>query len=392
MNKTAFYRGLLAELEKTAYIPYNQAKPKKPPFYKRPGFWAGVGGVGLAGLGAANFLRKPSPTQSSPPPRPRTPPVSLSDPLPTQSTTNTAYDALNESVNTGSTRLMLGSAGASLANIPLKNPYISTAVSKAMPISTGLWTGGGVVNALNPYSTEPVSDRLMQGGAGALDLTGSLLTSPATQSLARAAPTLSNLARQGAGLASRLGGAPLTLAYLLGSLGKGTMEDGTAAAENHAEDTATLSDTALASMKTLRSKGFNLLTKPDPAAGLQTPKLLNPEQHTSLSKLYSLHNDPAMGEYIKQVTEPDFSARLGYGKYYHLPKWLGGNGYEDPHIDTTKLVLDRSKGVLDQQLKETGLGNELAKYLLSDTVNANLANVPNSGANQVPNVGVSFNR
>src|SRR5579859_6446960 len=58
MNKQAFYKGLLSELEKIAQSPFNQHEPKKQPFYKSPGFLgaAGLTGLGL-GVGAYGMLR-----------------------------------------------------------------------------------------------------------------------------------------------------------------------------------------------------------------------------------------------------------------------------------------------------------------------------------------------
>ena len=55
MNNEMFYKGILSELEKRAYIPYPQ-KPKQP-FYKRPGFWAGAAGLGAAGAGMYGLVK-----------------------------------------------------------------------------------------------------------------------------------------------------------------------------------------------------------------------------------------------------------------------------------------------------------------------------------------------
>ena len=188
MNNEMFYKGVLAELKKEAYVTLPPPQTKRP-WYKNPAVWGGIGLAGLGGYGAYKMLgNKPAPTPA---------PVDNHVPLAegTREIMNAAYGdnlldhpaSLNQPAQPSMLRSVLGGVGQYGLNL-VKSPGFDT--------MAGLGAAGSLLN-------KPVLGRL-GGVVGGFD--GQMLYNGVTN------PDNSSLVNRGLELGTGLGMAGINAA------------------------------------------------------------------------------------------------------------------------------------------------------------------------------------
>jgi hypothetical protein len=337
MNKESFYKGILAELEKQAYIPYPQPKDKKKSVWTNPLLWAGLG---TAGLGAYS-LYKGKQGNPTPPPQTTLPTESDSSTLPSFSsqlgglsyTKDTPFNLKNfaKDVSTNP-NVMSGYAG--LVGKAIKQPWLDRAGT------TGMMGIGApmLYDAIANPDQQNIGNRLLEGGAGVGDLgLQALGKRRLAEALTKAAPdSLSNFTanRLASTAAKRLvSGAAFAPAFAADMAAEGAMGIGVDQANRHADMLSDLSDTLTTKMQELK----------------QNPK--SDQYLNALNEVHSIFDNVPGQHYINEVTNPQVFARLGLGQYYHLPTWLGGKGYsQSPGLDPINNLVSKAKGLYNTEL------------------------------------------
>jgi hypothetical protein len=331
MNNEMFYRGVLSELHKQAEL-----QPKKKSLLSNPYLW---GGLGLAGLGAAGAYKyfhnqpvTPTPAVPTAEPAPNlTTPIASPVPTPKPAPTTPPMNGYEKA------SLGLGAAGSTRFL-----PYLRK-LPGIGPVANLAFSGSMLADAANPESNESNLTRLTQAGAGAADGASAAISSKLVAP--HTAKVLPKFVMQGAG---KLAGGPLSLAYMGGDLGRSVIEGATESAKSNTDTLSAVTD----------------LTRK------KVPVPTSPTYIEDMQSMYNLFNTEQGDKVTKQVTDPNLFARLGYGQYYHLPKWMtlfGGKGYDQgPATDTVTKHLSNTRQMFENAMDARNIRIPLTQYELNN--------------------------
>jgi hypothetical protein len=329
MNNQEFYRGMLSELNKTAYV---RPQKKKKSLFRNALLLGGLGGLGAAaGFGFYN-RNNINPATSTPPastPPASTPPAApvaaLINPQTTTHTNANPPSALFDKVDPGMPEFepahvntpgfdkldrflgRVGIGGISTSFIP---GIVGSVGTKAL---YGANTASNFMDAINP-NTHDKGVAWSQFGAN----TGSDIMYLGSKALPVA----------------RVGGPLLPLLPVMGGqLINDTLKSGTQAAQTHAVYAAGIGTRLLNLVKNLKSKN-------------------NATADVALNDAYSLFRSKAGAKYLDELTNPDSSSN-GYGNIGYNP--MPYFGTKAPIFDSYRALENKAYKLYMQMLKERGL-------------------------------------
>jgi hypothetical protein len=335
MNNTAFYQGILFELNKQA----NVEPQKKKPWYSTPlGMGAMAGGLGLAGYGLNAMANKGMPKAPY-------------DPKPTdfsEAPSDSVMGKTTQLANQGAEKLMVPWAAAnSMKALP--------GVSKVAPwLNRGMLGVNGLSmmsDALDPNNQAGAGYKALQFGGGALDsgsqLLGSVptlgknmlqkgLTSAASnpilgKSLLRGAATAAPEVVGGRAASMLLGG-PALAATAVGTAGQVALNHGTQSAQDFVNES-----------------GGNAAWLENNREGI---KSMNPEtRNSSLDNLYSWYRSNTGAQAQQAMTSPSGWAALGGNTHF----WKNNAGAGDLATPVYKHLNDRAYQEYMAKIKELGI-------------------------------------
>ena len=302
-----FYRGVLAELRKSAEEPIEEPEKK----HNVAPWLAGAAGLGLGGYGLYKALQNKG--------APQTPPIPSAQNLqvpPTPALNN--YDKATLGLSAGGLAAVPGINKIPGVNkIPGLKPFGNLSASMSM-----------ITDAMNPHNGMSTSSRVMEGGIGGVEGTANLIGNKLVAPIA--SKVLPEMLMTGA---KSIAGGPLSTAMIAGQVGKAGIQEASAQAQQHSDMLGQETDALVDNSRLLKSP-------------------LNTPQHISgLQNLYNLFNTTPGQDYTKRVTDPSLFARLGYG--------------QKPEMGAFDKSLAKTRELFNNDLDTSGLRKPLLQNDLS---------------------------